>query len=560
VSSLLASLEQVQDRGLFSLLFLAQAFGQKQITHPIDFLVIANQIQEVTGEEALRPDKATILGACKIIPLEYTNIGCCCVDLVTPESAALAPKLRDALFAELTTELSDHVVAYRGPHRWVQSFEPVRLLEPQEPFSCLRKEGVYLITGGLGGMGLTLAEHLAKRVRAKLILIGRSPFPAREEWGQWLSGHETDDPISIKIRQLQACEAAGAEVLVLKADVASFAQMQTALAQATTQFGQIHGVIHSAGIADYAGIIDQRSRTMTEEVLAPKVMGTLILDELLGTTPLDFFVCCSSLSSILYRKEFGQVGYCAANEFLDVFANYKSRKDNAFAVSINWDAWQEVGMAVDAKKRWAKRQRAVEDSSVDQEVVSLQDELTPPEGVEAFSRILGARYSQIVVSTRDLFPLLDQGPEALPPAFVNDFEKATTLASKHERPELDNSYVGPRNQTEEIVAHIWQDLLGFAQIGIHDNFFELGGHSLLATQVIARVRAACQVELPLRAFFENPTVAGLAALIPQSHDQPSEQDNFDQLLAELEDLSEEEVQQALAHLQPEKTSEKKSPA
>jgi len=546
-SSPLASVGHSQDLGLFSLLFLAQSFGQGQVIYPVDILAISNHIQEVTGEETLRPEKATALGACKIIPLEYSNLSCRCVDIITPESTSLLePRLIDALFAEITAQPPDQVVAYRGTHRWVQCFEPVRLDKPSEVTSRLRKRGVYLITGGLGGVGLILAEHLAKSVRAKLILIGRSSFPAKEEWEPWIKNHEEGDPISMKIRRFRSCEAAGAEVLILSADVASLDQMQNALTQATTRFGQIHGVIHAAGIADYAGIIDQRSREMTESVLAPKLKGTLVLDELLHTTKLDFFVGCSSLSSILYREKFGQVGYCAANEFLDAFASYKSLKDKTFTVAINWSDWQEVGMSVEARKNWAKRQGILEGSSVYKEALSLRDGLAPSEGIEVFYRILGTSYPQIAVSTRDLFLAIEQDKESLSPAFIRDFERAAALESKHARPELGSSYVGPRNQTEETLAHVWQDLLGFEQIGMHDNFFELGGHSLLATQVVSRVRAAFGVELPLRAFFETPTVAELATRIIQSREQSSAQAEIARLLTEVENLSEEEAEQVLS--------------
>jgi len=511
-SSLLASVNRSQDLGLYSLLFLAQSFGERQVVHPVDILVVSNHMHEVTGEETLAPEKATVLGACKIIPLEYSNLSCRSVDITLQSAESFEAKLIDALFADIT-QSSDPVIAYRGTHRWVPCFEPVRLEKLNEIASRLRQGGVYLITGGLGGVGLTLAEHLARTVRARLILIGRSLFPAREEWEDWISSHDEGDPISFKIHKLRACEAAGAEVLVLSADVASLDQMQNALTRATTQFGQIHGVIHAAGSADYAGIIDQRTREMTESVLRPKLMGALVLDELLRPTKLDFFVVCSSLSSVLYRGKFGQVGYCAANEFLDAFARYKSLNDKTFAVSINWSDWQEVGMAVEARKRWAKRRGILQDSSVYKEALSLRDALAPSDGAEVFYRILGTNFSQIAVSTRDLLLLIEEDKESLSPAFINDFERATARETKHARPELVNSYAGPRNQAEETLTQVWQDLLGFEQIGIHDNFFELGGHSLLATQVVSRVRTALQVELPLRTLFEAPTIAKLAIKI-----------------------------------------------
>jgi acyl carrier protein len=131
--------------------------------------------------------------------------------------------------------------------------------------------------------------------------------------------------------------------MVVSADVTDLEQMHNAMTQVKERFGTIHGVIHSAGIPG-GGVIQLKRPEIAASVLAPKVKGTWVLEELLKDTPLDVFVLCSSTFAITSR--FGQVDYCAANAFLDAFAHYKSSKDSTFTVSINWDGWQEVGMAV----------------------------------------------------------------------------------------------------------------------------------------------------------------------------------------------------------------------
>ncbi|MEW5985068.1 MAG: SDR family NAD(P)-dependent oxidoreductase [Chloroflexota bacterium] len=328
--------------GYDSLLNLARALGKQGFSHTLPIGVITNHVQAVTGDEMLCPEKATVLGPCRVIPQEYPNLQCRSLDVVLPEPGSrLAQELVDSLLAELATPSADTVVAYRGRHRFVQLFEPVRLEAPPGA-GRLRERGVYLITGGLGGIGLTLAEYLAQTVRARLILTGRSTFPTRDKWGRWLDTHDEQDPTSRKIWKAQELERLGAEVLVLRADVADLAQMQAAVAQANEHFGPIQGVIHCAGVPDGA-LIPRRTPEMTAAVLSPKVQGTLILDQILGDAPLDFFVLCSSLASIL--APMGQVGYCAANAFLDAFAHYKTARDGTFTVAINWDTWQEVGMA-----------------------------------------------------------------------------------------------------------------------------------------------------------------------------------------------------------------------
>jgi len=342
--SAVEGIDKSQDLGFYSLLFLAQAIGTQNVTDHIQIAVVSNHIQAVTGEEELHPEKATVLGPVKVIGQEYPNLTCRSIDVVIPHSDTRIGPTVDRLLHELTTKSSDKVIAYRGKHRWVQTFEPVRLEHSDQAKPRLKVGGVYLITGGLGGMGMTLAEHLAKTVQPKLVLTGRSAFPVRDDWDDWLATHNKHDGISRKIRKVQALEEQGAEVLITSADVANWQQMQEVITATEQRFGSINGVIHAAGVPDGALIIRQ-TREMTETILAPKVKGTLVLESLLRNVELDFFILCSSLASILGIG--GQIGYCAANAFLDIFAHFEMAKENRFTAAINWDAWQEVGMAAE---------------------------------------------------------------------------------------------------------------------------------------------------------------------------------------------------------------------
>ena len=527
--------ETTQDLSFYSLLFLAQAIGNQNLTNSLQIAVVTNNLYDVTGEEQLCPEKATVLGPCKVIPQEYPNITCRSVDVVIPSSGTGLEQLIDQLIAELTTNSSDTMVAYRGKHRWVQTFDAVRLEAANVGNTRLRKEGVYLITGGLGGIGLVLAEHLAKTVQAKLILIGRSGFPERSACEQWLTTHDDQDTTSRKIQKVQALEEFGAEVQVISADVANLEQMQSAIAQTLEQFGQIHGVIHAAGIAG-GGMIQLKTPEIAASVLAPKVKGTLVLDEVLKDINLDFFVLCSSLSSIM--GEFGQVDYCAANAFLDGFAHRHASKSGSCTVSINWDAWQEVGMAVNT---------AVPDAIKQQRQESLKQGITSTEGVNVFSRIFGSVISQVLVSTQDLQAAFQQSNEFLKNHLHREINQVQLSQSIHSRSLQGKAYVAPRNEIEQKIADIWQELLGIEQVGINDNFFELGGHSLLAVQIVSRLREVFPVELPLLTLLsEAPTIAELASIIATRQPQIEELEDMDKLLAEIENLSIEEIQKQLA--------------
>jgi acyl transferase domain-containing protein/acyl carrier protein len=343
------TVSKVEDLGFYSLLFLAQSLGKQHFSEQLQIAVISNNMQEVTGDEILCPEKATVIGPVKVIPKEYLNISCCSIDVAIPSNQSWQQeKLIDQLLSELQTQFSDSVIAYRGNHRWVQQFEPVYLEPATGKILKLQEKGVYLITGGLGGIGLVLAEHLAKTVQAKLLLTGRSTFPAKDKWREWLNSHDEQDSISCKIKKLQELEQLGAEILVVSADVTDREQMHWAIAQAQELFGKFNGVIHAAGIPG-GGVIQLKTAEMTANVLAPKVKGTLVINSLFQDTQLDFFILCSSMTAI--QAEFGQVDYASANAFLDAFAHYKTNRDGIFTVAINWSAWQEVGMAAAVVKQ-----------------------------------------------------------------------------------------------------------------------------------------------------------------------------------------------------------------
>jgi non-ribosomal peptide synthase protein (TIGR01720 family) len=381
----------------------------------------------------------------------------------------------------------------------VQTYEHVQLdYKKKDSLPVrLRQHGVYLITGGLGGVGLVLAEHLVDVAQAKLVLTSRSTFPERTEWQQWLESHEADDPVSIKIRKLQMLEEHGGEVFVAQADVADAEQMQKVWAQARRRFGSLQGVIHAAGNPP-AGLIQLKSREKAAEVLSPKVRGTIVLDSLCSTERLDFIVLCSSIASILALP--GRIDYCAANAFLDAYAHAKNIDGDTFTASINWDGWQGVGMGADA---------TLSSDALNREY-SVEGMLSS-EGVEVFDRILSGDLPQIVVSVTDLSARVRRHDALTAATSLEKVKQQRTILPAHARPNLRNEYVAPRNEVERIIAGIWQTLLGIDQIGVEDNFFELGGDSIQSIQIIARANQA-GVQLTPRQVFEQQTIAELAAV------------------------------------------------
>lgn len=485
------SFDDYQQRGCYSLLYLAQALARQGLTESLTITAIANRLYAVTGDEGLCPAKATMLGLLQVIPQEYPQISCRCLD-ITLERCSV-----ESLVAELTQTQGERVVAYRGHSRWVQTFEPIALTEERAGLSRLRQGGVYLITGGLGRIGLTLAMHLARTVSAKLILVGRSGLPERSQWEQWLATRQ-DDPISRKIQQVRQLEREGAEVLVLQADVVDEGQMRDAIARAQNRFGALNGAIHAAGLVGEKAFrsLSETGIAECQEQFQAKVRGLLVLERVLPGRGLDFCILLSSLASIL--GGLGFAAYSAANHFMDAFAHRASAESPFPWLSVNWDGWQF-------------HDRAPSQSGLG---ASLQElALTPEDGITALARLLSLdRIPQAIVSTGDLQARIERWLQFQPP-------KQTVSPRPQSR--FSPQTQPPRNEIEQQVADIWQEFLGVEAVGVEDNFFELGGHSLLATQMVSHLRQIFQVDLSLRQLFERPTVAGLAEAIAQNSSAPT---------------------------------------
>jgi len=475
------SFEAAQYLGFYSLLYLAKTLGKQDFSRDIYIYVTTDHLQEVTGGEVLQPEKSTILGLLKSIAQEYPGIRCRGIDIClaegegTPDAALI-----DALLTEFTIDSTDTSIAYRNNQRWVQIFDPIHLEPPREAQLGLRKNGVYLVTGGLGNIGLMFAELLVKEAGARLILTGRSFFPPGSEWSQWLETHDPDDPISLKIKKLREIEALGGEVLYIRADSGQHRQMQQAIHQAEQAFGTIDGVIHAAGIIEGKSMrsIKELSEEDCRTQFQAKVYGTIILEELLKEKKPDFCWLLSSISCVLGGLGFG--AYASSNYFMDVFTKQHNQLNGSRWFSLNWD-----GMAADKSIDIFKRMLPLK--KIDQLVVSREGALH--DRIDKWVKLETLKNREHDKST---------------------IEKNSGL---YPRPDLSTVYTAPQTPTEKSLAGIWQNLFGFDKIGTKDDFLELGGDSLRAITVISRIHQELGVNIPVVEFFNLPTIEGSAQYI-----------------------------------------------
>jgi phthiocerol/phenolphthiocerol synthesis type-I polyketide synthase E len=339
-----ARVDAARRTGFDSLLALAQGIGDARPANPVAVDVLCRGIHDVTGEETLQPENATLLGAATVIPQEVTDTTCRTLDVTGTDPHRPGPAALRAVRAGLGTP--GHDLALRGRHWWTRHFDTVRPADGGP--TRLRDGGVYLVTGGLGGVGLALAEHLAGATEQPALgLLTRSEFPAEDTWTRWLETHDEHDPTSARIHRLRRLQRLGARVAVLRADVTDADQTARAVAELRERFGALNGVVHAAGLPS-RGLIAGKTAEDAGEVLAAKTHGTLVLDQVCGDD-LDFVLLCSSLTSLLGGP--GQSDYCAANAFLDVWAQWKRATTGLPVTAVAWDTWRGVGMAAGLASR-----------------------------------------------------------------------------------------------------------------------------------------------------------------------------------------------------------------
>jgi len=515
-----SSLQSHADAWFQSVLSVVRAWTLYANGAPCAIDVVSTGLHAVTGQEDVDPRKAAVLGLCAVVPREHPEIRCRVIDVWTSTPARDANGDIDRLVDELMNEAgdtgasNDTVIALRGRRRWTRTFERVSIAHHAGSPARLRTHGVYLITGGPGRVGLALASYLARASRARLVLVSRSPFPVESDWDGWLAERGDSDE-SRTIARVRALRDAGADVLILRADVSDAAQMRTVVADTHDRFGPITGVIHAAGHVTRAGFesLDALTTATCAAQFAPKRDGVLVLEDVLCGEPLDFCVLCSSLSSVLGGV--GHGAYAAANAVMDAFAQQRE-PDAAGALvwtSINWDGW-DFG--------------AADERTGDAYALAM----TPEEGVEAFARILSLDRpaSQILVSTADLDARLAGARETNINRRSHDLaaaaststltvgrdtaDTAATVATGPARPRPREPEHWIADDYDRIVCDVWEQALGVKPVA-DANFFQVGGNSLSAIKVVSELRKRLRRDISLETVFTYATARQLATRIRQ---------------------------------------------
>ncbi|WP_058303549.1 type I polyketide synthase [Gorillibacterium timonense] len=486
-------------KGVNSLFYIVKALLANRIKQSLDIILLADYVQSVTGEEPdLNPCAAALFGLGSVVGREYSFLPCRSIDVDHHTEWT-------SLVHEIVAKVPLNSVTYRNGIRYSSELAEIPPSGSSERNITLKKDGAYLISGGLGGVGLTLAGYLSAMEKVHLILLQRTPFPERRQWQAILEEGE-DERICAQIRSLQSLEEAGSRVHLYSCDITRLADVNKVMADLKQKQLTVHGIIHSAGIAG-DGFLIHKEEAVFRNVMDPKIYGAVYLDLATREEPLDFFVLCSSIASLF--PEAGQGDYTAANAFLDAYAA-KRAKAGKPVQSVNWPAWKEVGMAA----RYGR-----------DDLEDTFQAITPASAVLAFERLLQLGISNVAVGMLTSRVVRKETHEE---RRLIDPEESVSAVTLLGRPD------GLYSEMEVSLARMWSRVLAIDEMNIYQSFNSLGGDSLQVMRLHRLIEEQYPGRIVISDVFTYPTLNKLSRYLEQTFQEEeshsTEADEIDLLL------------------------------
>lgn len=488
-------LEHVTRSGLLSLDYLLRSSLETADIEEFDITVVSDRVFQVQeGDEAI-PEKSLLIGPCRVIPQETPDVRCRLID-VGSLNGSQTQLLSDRIWNELLAADPPPTVALRGSRRWSPHYPSVHLHEDGSS-SLLRENGVYLIWGGTGEIGLEIARALHEKSKARLAIVSRHTLPPISTWDQVMESAE-ENIFAPQVRSLHQLRQNGADLLLLQGDITSEESVRQVTRTVFEEFGTVHGVFHLAGATgqDVVHLVTDADEKQVDAILRAKVCGIRNLERAMSDCPPDFVLQFSSTAAVL-----GGVGlstYSAANAVLESAASTHQDTSGTKWISVAWDAWLTSRYISPGGLPQALREYALSrDEAIEALFLLLQNGAAGPFVVSAGN--LEARYLQSIA------PIV--------PARLSQLDFNVGEAGPDSASYLAQSYVPPSNQLEESIALAWQEHLGVAKVGRDDRFFELGGNSLLALRIVSRLKKTLGIEIPITTIFEGVSVRGMAELL-----------------------------------------------
>jgi acyl transferase domain-containing protein/aryl carrier-like protein len=477
-----------QQSGIMSLFYLAKCLSA--FKKEIELDVVTEYANAVTGEEkTVLCENNLLTGLCRCMSAENHNLRCRCIDV--DETTDFTYVVNECIAS------SENNIAYRKNTKYLEEIQEAELKSDHEV--PMKSEGVYIITGGFGGIGMALIHEITTDAKINIAILSRSKLPEKSEWDKIIESDSNQEVVE-KIRFVQKLEAGGSQVDSYPVDVSDESKMREVFDNLHQRFGNVNGVIHCAGIAG-DGFLKNKSVETLNDVLKTRVQGSLILDELTKSDELDWFILCASATTFLSVP--GQADYCAANNFMRAFNQYRTMQGKTSTI-IYWGTWKETGMAV----RYGVNKDSVFKA------------LTTKTAAKAFHCILRSEISEVLVGEINYEQITTIHNIDSVILLSDEITEKIQKAKKHKREVVmlnikvhgtnkQNPNV-PLTEKEKFVLNIWGKILGREEIDLNDNFFDIGGHSLLAIQMEVELQNN-GYKASFNTIYDYPTIRLLAS-------------------------------------------------
>lgn len=493
-------INESQNRGIKSLFYLTKSLQVNKQRQPINLTLIAENVNEVSGEEKnINPQNSTLFGLGKVVKEEIRKLSCSCIDIDLTTTA-------EEIIEELKLGGEAYQVALRNGNRYIEEIQSKNIEDTIGDDIEIKDSGVYVITGGTGGIGLEMAKYLAAKNKVNIALLNRSDFPEHENWDNILDAGD-DIKLCNKINLMKQIEESGSKITCCKVDVSKEQELKLFIEDLHAKFGRINGVIHSAGVAG-DGFMIMKDESTFDNVLAPKIKGTWLLDELTKEDNLDFFVMFSSNNTLMGVP--GQGDYTAANTFLCAYSEYRNMQGRR-TVTINWPAWKETGMAVNYGVNFDNIFKA----------------LPTAKALDAFDKVISSKFKNIIVGELNIGGSING--KTILDGDIKISDELRSYIERKSRKHVSKSNMKASGVAEDVklkgkdgenfsetelrIAAIWKEVLGFEEFDIYDNFFDIGGDSILITKVHTLIEKYYPDKVSVADLFSYTTISKLAQFI-----------------------------------------------
>lgn len=495
----------------YNLFLLIQTIYEQNLKNKVKVTVITGRVYDVDGSEYnLKPYNAPVVGFSRTVNTEFSNIHVRVIDIDDNISS-------QTLCNEIQREETEFYVAIRNDILYKEELDVVDIEREEFESIEIPEDNVILITGGLGHIGLKVAENLIKSHKEKVILVGRTSFPERDKWEELIL-ENANPALTKKIKAIIDLDQKCGKVDIQKCDIGEEKDVCALEHYIREQYGKINIIVHAAGNTGN-GLIINRNMEQITDVIKPKIYGTWLLEHFFHDA--EIFISCSSGVSLI--GEIGLADYAAANAYLDAFAYIRKKKN----LTINWVVWEGARMMQGESKK----------------IDGVFEELSAEVAIDCFEEILNRKVRRVMIGKLNpkvsLQSLAESSSVPISESIMGNVKdrKKRTITDRTESAICQNPMV--YENVEKTLKEIVSNVLEYDNVNTYDNFFEIGGNSILLNKVWSELDEVFPNKVLISDLFIYSSINALAEFIVSNYKENSsnDDDEIDSIINSIDDCT-----------------------